>query len=139
MGGCRNIILLKYNWPGPQTSVHLQEVSDSGGSTVLLLIRSNHCNVGGSMTGEAVCKLYDPFGMKTWARGLAINLLSCLFLVVNCWIGCVSDMKSLESILRESVVQGQSRTHRPYRKILIIVEGVYRYVWTFHGYTEDIT
>ena len=39
------------------------------------------------------------------------------------------DMDSLESILRESVVQGQSRTHRPYKKILIIVEGVYRLVW----------
>ena len=37
-----------------------------------------------------------------------------------------SDMKSLESILRESVVQGQPRTHRPWRKILIIVEGIYR-------------
>ncbi|CAH3027403.1 unnamed protein product [Porites evermanni] len=36
-----------------------------------------------------------------------------------------NDMKSLENILRESVVQGQPRTHRPWRKILIIVEGVY--------------
>lgn len=38
----------------------------------------------------------------------------------------VSDMKSLENILRESVVQGQPRSHRPWRKILIIVEGIYR-------------
>lgn len=36
-----------------------------------------------------------------------------------------NDMKSLETILRESVVQGQPRTHRPWRKILIIVEGIY--------------
>jgi len=36
-----------------------------------------------------------------------------------------SDMKSLENILRESVVQGQPRTHRAWKKILIIVEGVY--------------
>lgn len=37
-------------------------------------------------------------------------------------------MKSLENILRESVVQGQPRTHRPWGKILIIVEGIYRYL-----------
>lgn len=36
-----------------------------------------------------------------------------------------NDMKSLENILRESVVQGQPRTHRPWGKILIIVEGIY--------------
>ncbi|XP_031560266.1 serine palmitoyltransferase 2-like [Actinia tenebrosa] len=36
-----------------------------------------------------------------------------------------NDMKSLENILRTSVVQGQPRTHRPWKKILIIVEGVY--------------
>ncbi|XP_078351142.1 serine palmitoyltransferase 2-like isoform X2 [Oculina patagonica] len=36
-----------------------------------------------------------------------------------------NDMKSLENILRESVAQGQPRTHRPWGKILIIVEGIY--------------
>ncbi|XP_001635053.2 serine palmitoyltransferase 2 [Nematostella vectensis] len=36
-----------------------------------------------------------------------------------------NDIKSLENKLRTSVVQGQPRTHRPWRKILIIVEGVY--------------
>jgi len=36
-----------------------------------------------------------------------------------------NDMASLESRLREAVVQGHPRTRRPYRKILIIVEGIY--------------
>lgn len=44
----------------------------------------------------------------------------------TCKCMCISDMKSLENILRESVVQGQPRTHRPWGKILIIVEGIYR-------------
>ena len=34
-------------------------------------------------------------------------------------------MVQLEKILREAVIQGQPRTHRPWKKILIIVEGVY--------------
>ena len=34
-------------------------------------------------------------------------------------------MKSLEAKLREAVIQGQPRTYRPWRKILIVVEGVY--------------
>lgn len=37
-------------------------------------------------------------------------------------------MIHLERLLRDSIVSGQPRTHRPWRKILIIVEGVYRFV-----------
>lgn len=36
-----------------------------------------------------------------------------------------NDMKSLETLLRESISQGQPRTHRPWKKILVIVEGLY--------------
>ncbi|GAQ81699.1 Long-Chain Base 1 [Klebsormidium nitens] len=31
----------------------------------------------------------------------------------------------LEQVLRESIVEGQPRTHRPWKKIIIIVEGIY--------------
>lgn len=34
-------------------------------------------------------------------------------------------MKDLERSLREAVVNGQPRTRRPFKKILIVVEGVY--------------
>ena len=36
-----------------------------------------------------------------------------------------NDMKALEKVLRESISQGQPRTHRPWRKILVVVEGLY--------------
>jgi serine palmitoyltransferase len=36
-----------------------------------------------------------------------------------------NDMKSLESLLREVISQGQPKTHRPWKKILVIVEGLY--------------
>eukprot|EP00052_Salpingoeca_macrocollata_P001142 m.24089 g.24089 ORF g.24089 m.24089 type:complete len:512 (-) comp11139_c1_seq1:80-1615(-) len=36
-----------------------------------------------------------------------------------------NDMGHLESVLRRAVVDGQPRTHRPWHKILICVEGVY--------------
>ena len=36
-----------------------------------------------------------------------------------------NDMKDLESLLRECVSQGQPRTHRPWKKILVVVEGLY--------------
>lgn len=35
-------------------------------------------------------------------------------------------MEDLEEKLRKYIIDGQPRTHRPWRKILIIVEGVYR-------------
>lgn len=36
-----------------------------------------------------------------------------------------NDMKALESLLREVISQGQPKSHRPWKKILLIVEGLY--------------
>ncbi|KIK53336.1 hypothetical protein GYMLUDRAFT_250450 [Collybiopsis luxurians FD-317 M1] len=36
-----------------------------------------------------------------------------------------NDMKKLEALLREIITQGQPKMHRPWKKILIIVEGTY--------------
>ena len=36
-----------------------------------------------------------------------------------------NDMRALEKRLREVITQGQPRTHRPWRKILVVVEGLY--------------
>lgn len=36
-----------------------------------------------------------------------------------------NDMKSLENLLREVISQGQPKTHRPWKKILVLVEGLY--------------
>ena len=36
-----------------------------------------------------------------------------------------NDMRDLERVLREVISQGQPRTHRPWRKILVAVEGLY--------------
>ncbi|KAG5643681.1 hypothetical protein DXG03_000514 [Asterophora parasitica] len=36
-----------------------------------------------------------------------------------------NDMRNLESLLREVISQGQPKTHRPWKKILVVVEGLY--------------
>jgi len=36
-----------------------------------------------------------------------------------------NDMGDLEKILRQNISQGQPRTHRPWKKILLVVEGLY--------------
>lgn len=35
------------------------------------------------------------------------------------------DMANLESLLRECISQGQPRTHRPWKKIVLLIEGLY--------------
>ena len=40
-------------------------------------------------------------------------------------------MESLENLLREVIRQGQPKTHRPWKKILLIVEGLYSMEGTF--------
>lgn len=42
-----------------------------------------------------------------------------------------NDMADLERLLREKISQGQPRTHRPWRKILVAVEGLYSMEGTF--------
>jgi len=36
-----------------------------------------------------------------------------------------NDMRDLRKLLRESISQGQPRTHRPWKKIFVVVEGIY--------------
>jgi serine palmitoyltransferase len=36
-----------------------------------------------------------------------------------------NDMRSLEAVLRHAIVSGQPKSHRPWTKILILVEGIY--------------
>ncbi|RHZ44235.1 hypothetical protein Glove_750g30 [Diversispora epigaea] len=36
-----------------------------------------------------------------------------------------NNMEDLESLLKECISQGQPRTHRPWKKILLLVEGIY--------------
>ncbi|EEB07222.1 serine palmitoyltransferase Lcb2 [Schizosaccharomyces japonicus yFS275] len=36
-----------------------------------------------------------------------------------------NNAKDLERVLREAIAQGQPRTHRPYTKILVVIEGLY--------------
>uniref|UniRef100_A0A672PMS7 serine C-palmitoyltransferase n=1 Tax=Sinocyclocheilus grahami TaxID=75366 RepID=A0A672PMS7_SINGR len=36
-----------------------------------------------------------------------------------------NNMQSLEKLLRDAIVHGQPRTHRPWKKILVLVEGIY--------------
>ena len=36
-----------------------------------------------------------------------------------------NDVRDLERVLREVISQGQPRTHRPWKKILVVVEGLY--------------
>ncbi|KAG8741214.1 serine palmitoyltransferase component [Ceratobasidium sp. 414] len=36
-----------------------------------------------------------------------------------------NDVRDLETLLREVISQGQPRTHRPWKKILVVVEGLY--------------
>ncbi|KAF7329899.1 Serine palmitoyltransferase 2 [Mycena kentingensis (nom. inval.)] len=42
-----------------------------------------------------------------------------------------NDMKELESLLREVVSQGQPKSHRPWKRILLIVEGLFSMEGTF--------
>ncbi len=43
-------------------------------------------------------------------------------------IEIIVDMNDLEAKLRSAIVRGHPSTRRPWKKIFIVVEGVYRFV-----------
>ena len=47
-------------------------------------------------------------------------------------------MNDIENKLRDAVINGQPRSHRPWKKILIIVEGVYRFELTLLYFVYSI-
>lgn len=52
---------------------------------------------------------------------------------ILCSVSVSLDMASLEKLLRDAIVHGQPRTRRPWKKILILVEGIYRYCTFVRG------
>lgn len=58
---------------------------------------------------------------------LKINSFSDLWLwwITNFWTYLISDMQSLEKAIRNSIIYGNTKTHKPFKKILIVVEGIY--------------
>ncbi|KAK6024748.1 aminotransferase, class I/II [Ostertagia ostertagi] len=52
-------------------------------------------------------------------------ILGCRLSGASTKVFAHNDMNSLEKILRDAIAYGNPKTHRPYKKILIIVEGIY--------------
>ncbi len=48
-----------------------------------------------------------------------------LKLCVSVQVFAHNDVEHLEAVLRRAIAEGQPRIHRPWKKILIVVEGIY--------------
>lgn len=47
------------------------------------------------------------------------------FVIFSVFIFLLTAPSNLEEVLRELIADGQPRTHRPWKKIIVIVEGIY--------------
>ncbi|OXB57741.1 hypothetical protein ASZ78_006699 [Callipepla squamata] len=71
-----------------------------------------------ALVGKANMKQYYPFdgdGMNS------LHDIHSRFLPKN----LIGDMQSLEKLLRDAIIYGQPRSHRAWKKIIILVEGIY--------------
>ena len=71
-----------------------------------------------SLVGEGCLVVSDQLNHRSIVSGVRLSGAKVKVFVHN-------DMAHLERILRTSIVQGQPRTGRPWKKILIIIEGIY--------------
>ncbi|KAL1922280.1 uncharacterized protein VTP21DRAFT_9819 [Calcarisporiella thermophila] len=71
-----------------------------------------------ALVGKGCLVLSDELNHASIITGLRLSGASIRIFKHN-------DMKELRELLRESISQGQPRTHRPWKKILVVVEGIY--------------
>lgn len=72
-----------------------------------------------AIAGKGCCIISDELIHASLILGARLSGSTCKRFKHN-------DMASLEKCLEDAVVYGQERTRRPFKKIIIIVEGVYR-------------
>ncbi|WVO18660.1 hypothetical protein L204_106380 [Cryptococcus depauperatus] len=71
-----------------------------------------------ALVGTGCLVISDEFNHASLRTGIRMSGASLRWYKHN-------DMKVLENLLREVISQGQPRTHRPWKKILVVVEGLY--------------
>ncbi|KAJ3352361.1 serine palmitoyltransferase component [Entophlyctis luteolus] len=71
-----------------------------------------------SLVGKGSLIVSDEFNHSSLVFGARVSGASIRVFKHN-------DVKDLEHVLRDAISQGQPRTHRPWKKILVIVEGLY--------------
>lgn len=71
-----------------------------------------------AMFGKGCCVISDELNHASLILGIRLSGAETRVFKHN-------NMESLEKILENAVVFGQRRTHRPFRKIIVVVEGIY--------------
>ncbi|CAE7220898.1 unnamed protein product [Rhizoctonia solani] len=71
-----------------------------------------------ALVGKGCLVISDEFNHASIRFGVRLSGASVRMFKHN-------DMHDLENLLREVISQGQPRTHRPWKKILVVVEGLY--------------
>ncbi|WVQ78795.1 hypothetical protein IAT38_000886 [Cryptococcus sp. DSM 104549] len=71
-----------------------------------------------ALVGKGCLVISDEFNHASIRAGVRMSGASMRWFKHN-------DMNALEELLREVISQGQPRTHRPWKKILVIVEGLF--------------
>jgi len=78
---------------------------------------TNSLNIA-ALVGKGSCIISDELNHSSL-------ILGCRLSGAKIKIYRHNDMDQLEKVIRDAIVHGQDRTHRPFKKILIIVEGIY--------------
>jgi len=71
-----------------------------------------------SIIGPGCCIISDELNHASLVLGTRLSGAKVYVFKHN-------DMEDLERILRTCIVQGQPRTHRPWKRMIIVVEGIY--------------
>ncbi|KAL4917567.1 pyridoxal phosphate-dependent transferase [Aspergillus aurantiobrunneus] len=88
------------------------------GSMVFSMGFGTNANIFPALVGKGDLLISDELNHASIRFGARLSGASITMFKHN-------DMHDLEAKLREAISQGQPRTHRPWKKILVVVEGLY--------------
>ena len=97
-----------------------------GKGCLILSDELNHASlVLGSRLSGASVQVFKHNGNKLANYTVDFCCQINVYVYVALVVCAAADADDLEKKLKESIVNGQNRTHRPWKKILIIIEGIY--------------
>jgi len=94
-----------------------------GKSGLIISDELNHSSlVTGAKNSGAHIRVFKHNGFLSFS---SISVTYSLNSSFSTFLGVFIDVEDLEECLKEAITQGMPRTHRPWKKILVVVEGLY--------------
>lgn len=117
------------------TSLNFLSYGYTQGGLIISDSLNHNSIINGARGSGATVRVFQHNSEHTVHYYFQLESPICIIIKKNFYIKCSHDLiclpffflvpSHLEEVLREQIAEGQPRTHRPWKKIIVLVEGIY--------------